>query len=476
MKPVTKYNMNLDHEILLHVHVFLSILIPVSGFFDDYGRGGHNVPVTTSGLTNDDALFLTPYIEKGQIDRGQNLAKVPPMLKNVESFAGYLTVNKSTDSNLFFWLFKSQKGDWRKQPLIVWLQGGPGSSSMFGLFSEIGPFSVTKKQKLKRRKYSWNRKYNVVFIDNPVGTGFSFTKQDSGYTTDETDVARDLYEALVQLLKLFPSLQGNKVIVVGESYAGKYVPAIGYKIYRQNQASTFKINLCGLMLGNAWVDPAHMLDFSSYLYKLGLIDEAAKRSFREKQDEMRAHIRAKEYLLAQKLSTDLISEFLRLSGFKYLYDFFHDDIGLHGPEMIFVDGHETRRAIHVGNYTFNDGEETLRHLRGDIMRSVMPWVEELLEAQEFPIMFFSGQLDILVAYPMSVAFYDALRWPRASEYHRAKRCQFKVGNDVAGYYKSAGTFIEVLVRNTGHMAPISQPRWTFELLDRFVTNSSMFWC
>ncbi|CAH0391113.1 unnamed protein product [Bemisia tabaci] len=224
----------------LLILAFFTVLSLISGFIDDYGRGKNNVPDVSSGLTQDDALFLTPYIENGQIEKGQNLAKVPPMLKNVDSFSGYLTVNKSTDSNLFFWFFKSQQGDWKKKPLVVWLQGGPGSSSMFGLFTELGPFSVTKNQKLKRRKYSWHRKYNLVFIDNPVGAGFSFTKKDSGYARDETDVARDLYEALVQLHKLFPTLQSNKLFITGESYAGKYIPAIGHKIYQENKVSILK--------------------------------------------------------------------------------------------------------------------------------------------------------------------------------------------------------------------------------------------
>lgn len=65
------------------------------------------------------------------------------------------------------------------------------------------------------------RRYNLLFIDNPVGTGFSFTKKDAGYATNQTDVARDLYSALQQFLTLFPDLRNNDFYVTGESYAGK---------------------------------------------------------------------------------------------------------------------------------------------------------------------------------------------------------------------------------------------------------------
>nr|XP_018897589.1 PREDICTED: venom serine carboxypeptidase-like [Bemisia tabaci] len=453
-----------------------AFLSSFTAFVDGYSRGKNNVPVADSRLTEDDALFLTPYIENGQIEKGQNLAKVPPMLKNVNSFSGYLTVNKSTDSNLFSWFFKSQQGDWKKKPLVVWLQGGPGASSMFGLFTELGPFFVTKNQKLKRRKYSWHRKYNLVFIDNPVGAGFSFTKKDSGYARDETDVARDLYEALVQLHKLFPTLQRNKLFITGESYAGKYIPAIGHKIYQENKVSNFKINLAGLMIGNGWTDPVHIVDQSAFLYRLGLIDSMTRDDFQRKEDEIRDNIRSGQYMLANELREEKWRRIKQITGLKNLFDFVNDSVGDFRPVIKFMNDSKIRKVIHVGNCAFNNGDKTFENLKADLMQSVKLLVEKLLAAKEFPILFFTGQLDILVTHALSVAFYDSLEWPCASEYHKAKRCQFKVGAEIAGYYKTAGTFTEVMVRNTGHMVPTMQQKWAFALMDRFIINSSSFVC
>ncbi|CAH0391116.1 unnamed protein product [Bemisia tabaci] len=455
--------------------VIFGVVTSVSGFIDTYGHGRIKSSLA-SGLTEDDALFLTPYIEKGQIEKGQELAKVPPLLKNVESFAGYLTVNKTYNSNLFFWLFKTQQGDWKKVPTVVWLQGGPGVSSLFGLFTELGPFSVTKKQKLKRRKWSWNRKYNLVFFDQPVGSGYSFTEDDQGYARNEIDVARDLYEALVQLHKLFPSLQKNKLIVSGESYAGKYIPAIGYKIYQENQVSSFKMNLGGLMIGNGFTSPGDMMHYSSFLYQIGLIDGSTQRLLKVLEDNIRAHIRAGRWSDAMGIFNFEFGMILSEVGFENPYDFTNDKIGIDGPEVQFIQNEKTRKAIHVGNHAFNDYFKPYMFLSSDFMQSVKPWVEELLTAQEFPILFYSGQLDIIVAYPLSVAFYDSLQWPGALEYHKAERCNFHVGSQVAGYFKTAGTFTEVMVRNTGHMVPTTQPEWAFALLDRFITNSSSFTC
>ncbi|CAH0393481.1 unnamed protein product [Bemisia tabaci] len=164
--------------------------IIVSGILQDVtsfasNQPGHGIGATPVG--EEAALFLTPYIEKGKIKEALKLATVRPAFKNIESFSGFLTINKTTDSNLFFWLFKSQRGNWQERPLVVWLSGGPGTSSLVGLLFEQGPYKLTESNTLKRRRITLNRDYNMLFIDNPIGAGFSYTSIDSGYArTDRT--------------------------------------------------------------------------------------------------------------------------------------------------------------------------------------------------------------------------------------------------------------------------------------------------
>ena len=64
--------------------------------------------------------------------------------KDIVSYSGFMTVNKAFNSNLFFWYFPAAFKP-EKAPLLLWLQGGPGGSSLFGLFVENGPFSVTQE-------------------------------------------------------------------------------------------------------------------------------------------------------------------------------------------------------------------------------------------------------------------------------------------------------------------------------------------
>lgn len=215
-------------------------------------------------------LILTPLIEQNKIKEAQSASEVFfNGFKNIKSYSGYFTVNKSYNSNLYFWFFPSLSNP-KNDPIILWLQGGPGATSLIGLFAENGPFTVKNKKGLKLRKYAWTNTHSVIYIDNPVGTGFSFTN--GGYAQNETQVGADLYNALIQFFTLFPDLQKNEFFVSGESYAGKYVPAIAYTIYKNNPAAKLKINLQGISIGNGLSDPEHQLQYSDYLYQIGLID------------------------------------------------------------------------------------------------------------------------------------------------------------------------------------------------------------
>merc|ERR1712142_801258 len=92
-----------------------------------------------------DPLFLTPMLKDGKIKEAQEASVVKlPEAPHIPSFAGFITVNELFQSNMFFWYFPAAY-DFENAPVVLWLQGGPGGSSLFGLFAENGPFSVNEK-------------------------------------------------------------------------------------------------------------------------------------------------------------------------------------------------------------------------------------------------------------------------------------------------------------------------------------------
>ncbi|CAJ0918976.1 unnamed protein product [Ranitomeya imitator] len=170
-------------------------------------------------------------------------------------------------------------------PVLLWLQGGPGGSSMFGLFVEHGPYVVNKNLTLVHREFAWTNKYSMLYIDNPVGTGFSFTKDDRGYAVNQDDVGRDLYSALTQFYQIFPEYQKNEFYATGESYAGKYVPAIGYYIHTLNPSAKVKINFKGIAIGDGLCDPEVMLaGYADFMFQTGIVDENQKAYVQQQCD------------------------------------------------------------------------------------------------------------------------------------------------------------------------------------------------
>ncbi|KAK6737423.1 hypothetical protein RB195_019866 [Necator americanus] len=170
------------------------------------------------------------------------------------SYSGYLQAS-STD-NFHYWLTESQK-DPPNDPLILWLNGGPGCSSLAGLIEELGPFKVSDYgTNVFINDYSWNLFANVLFMESPSGVGFSFNTN-GNVTTNDDDVAEHNYRAFVNFLDKFPEYRGRTTYIMGESYAGVYLPTLAIKMLKDPiNFSNFK----GMAIGNGALDFLHNYD------------------------------------------------------------------------------------------------------------------------------------------------------------------------------------------------------------------------
>lgn len=418
-------------------------------------------------------LFLSPYISSGQVEEARRLARVPfTEGLSIKSYAGFFTVNKTYDSNQFLWYFPAMTQP-KDAPVVLWLQGGPGASSLFGLFTENGPLYV-RDGKFRRRKCHWAQNHHMIYIDNPVGTGFSFTKDDRGYCSGEEQVGEQLYSTLSQFFQLFPELQNNKFFVTGESYAGKYVPALAYTIHKKNPTAKTKINLKGIAIGNGLSDPEHQLIYSKYLYQIGLLDSNQQKIFAGYESQALGYIKAKQYkeaftIFDLLLNGDLIapqkSMFYNMTGYDFYFNYLHTKNYIDENFGSMLQKGAVRKDIHVGDLPYNSGSIVEQHMQLDMMQSVAPLVSELLD--HYYVVIYNGQLDVIVAYPLTVNYLKNLNFTGASEYKTAKRYIWKVKDEVAGYVKQAGRLVEIMVRNAGHMVPADQPEWAFDLITRF---------
>ncbi|KAI9344316.1 Alpha/Beta hydrolase protein [Obelidium mucronatum] len=165
----------------------------------------------------------------------------------------------------FRWRFFESRSDPAKDPLILWLNGGPGCSSLTGLFMELGPCSVSEGGKdTPYNVNSWNSNANIIFLDQPTTVGFSYSDSTEDDVSNTADAAEDVYGFLQLFLKSHPKFANTEFHVAGESYAGHYIPAIASAILTgnadagapDNEEDLQVINLTSIAIGNGLTDPA----------------------------------------------------------------------------------------------------------------------------------------------------------------------------------------------------------------------------
>ncbi|CAI9776176.1 unnamed protein product [Fraxinus pennsylvanica] len=204
--------------------------------------------------------FLFPFIAciNAEKPRSQEhrVIKLPGQPPNppVSQFSGHITVNEAHGRALFYWFFEALFEP-TKKPLLLWLNGGPGCSSIgYGAAVELGPLVVSKKGTgLDFNEHSWIKEANLLFLESPIGVGFSYSNTSADYTKlDDGFVAEDAYNFLVNWLKKFPQFKSHEFFISGESYAGHYVPQLAELVYvRNKKRKTYPfINLKGFIVGN----------------------------------------------------------------------------------------------------------------------------------------------------------------------------------------------------------------------------------
>ncbi|KAH0933310.1 hypothetical protein HID58_010427, partial [Brassica napus] len=168
---------------------------------------------------------------------------------------GYIGIGEEENLQLFYYFIKSEKNP-KEDPLLLWLNGGPGCSSLEGLLFENGPVAVKVEVyngslvSLVSTPYSWTQMANIIYLDQPIGAGFSYSRTPLGKTSD-TNEAKMIHEFLQKWLSKHPQFFSNPFYATGDSYSGKTVPALVQEISQGNyKCCKPLINLQGYVLGN----------------------------------------------------------------------------------------------------------------------------------------------------------------------------------------------------------------------------------
>ncbi|XP_021766185.1 serine carboxypeptidase-like 25 [Chenopodium quinoa] len=417
-----------------------------------------------------------------------------------QQFSGYVTVNHVAGRSLFYWLTEAVSNPLSK-PLVIWLNGGPGCSSVaYGASEEIGPFKINKTSSgLYMNKFSWNLDANLLFLETPAGVGFSYSNTSSDlYDTGDRRTARDSLVFLVHWMNRFPRYKHREIYITGESYAGHYVPQLAREILSYNSISKHPLNLKGIMVGNAVTDNYYdNLGTVTYWWSHAMISD---KTFHQLVNTCDFHWAKNSDECETLYSYAMDKEFGNIDQYNIYAPPCNNSDGSaavsthrsmklpHRPHHIlrklsgydpctekyaekYYNRPDVQKALHANTtkipYKWTACSETLNRNWNDSEASILPVYRQLMAAG-IRIWVFSGDVD-------SVVPVTATRYSLAQLKMKVKIPWYPwyVKKQVGGWTEVYEGLTFATVRGAGHEVPLFKPRVALELFRAFLRDKPL---
>jgi len=389
-------------------------------------------------------------------------------------YSGYLPINKSCNSAMFYWVLEKEGGSEPGiTPVLLWLNGGPGASSIDGLLTEnIGPYQIVNGNTFTYNEHAWTDKYNILIIDNPVGTGYSYTDdKPECYCSSEAEVAADFYVGLDYFFtQIHTEYENNPFWLVGESYAGKYIPHIADYLMKKTS-----LPFEGVILGNGFYMPeVQYMTVPNQAFHFGIIDDKARAEMMAAAIDCVDLIKKGKLLEAAifcEAFTNQIYDDLGGGVFRYDVRFFGDPTP---PMSGYLNSKDVQSALHTTGHTWTDSDESgpvSDALLGDFCLSVMPQLESLLQGKK-KVILYNGQMDGSACNNAgNTEIMDLLKWEGQEEFKKVELELWRTDTrNAVGFRRMHQNLAFVTIVNAGHMVPMTQPMHYRIFLDAAVAG------
>ncbi|XP_024031006.1 serine carboxypeptidase II-2 [Morus notabilis] len=437
--------------------------------------------------------FSRDPLAQQRLDRVEKLPG-QNFIVSFEHYSGYVRVNEESGRALFYWFFEAAE-DPASKPIVLWLNGGPGCSSIaYGEAEEIGPFHIKPDAKtLYLNPYSWNQVANILFIDSPVGVGFSYSNASSDLLSNgDKRTAKDNLEFLLKWFERFPQYKGREFYIAGESYAGHYVPQLSQAIVRHNSATKeTSINLKGYVVGNALTDDHNdhlgvfqfmwsaglisdqtykllnlLCDFQSFVHTSNSCDKILDIASEELGNIDPYSIYTPPCHANDSQSNQLLKRMHMVGRISQKYDPCtekHSTVYFNQPEV--------QRALHVDPDHAPSKWDTCSDLVystwKDSPTTVLDIYHELIHSS-LRIWVFSGDTDAVIPITSTRYSIDALKLPTVCPW----RAWYDDG-EVGGWTQEYEGLTFVSVRGAGHEVPLHKPKQALTLIKSFLSGLPM---
>ncbi|XP_027369189.1 serine carboxypeptidase 24-like isoform X1 [Abrus precatorius] len=408
-------------------------------------------------------------------------------------FSGYVTVNEQHGRALFYWLTEAPISPENK-PLVLWLNGGPGCSSVaYGASEEIGPFRINKTgSSLYLNEYAWNKEANILFLESPAGVGFSYTNTSSDLkTSGDKRTAQDALIFLIRWMSRFPQYKYREFYITGESYAGHYVPQLAKKIHDYNKMNPLVINLKGFMVGNAVTDSYNDgIGTVTYWWSHSLISDQSYKSIlkycnftaeetSKKCDDAWNYAVTYEfgnidpYSVYTPTCTASNNNTIRHVRFKntILHTLSGYDPCTENYAEKYYNLPEVQKAMHANvtniPYNWTACSNVLLKFWKDSEVSVLPIYKELIAAG-LRIWVFSGDTDSVVPATATRFSLNHLNLPIKTRWY-----PWYSSGQVGGWTEVYEGLTYATVRGAGHEVPLFQPKRAYVLFKSFLVGTDL---
>ncbi|MED6161790.1 hypothetical protein PIB30_064032 [Stylosanthes scabra] len=397
--------------------------------------------------------------------------------------SGYLPVSTTSSSAIFYAFYEAQNSTvpLSETPLIIWLQGGPGTSSMIGNFYEIGPWRITESITLEPNPGSWNNYFGLLFLDNPIGTGFSIASSPQEIPTDQQGIAEHLFAAITRFLQLDPVYKHRPIYINGQSYGGKCASSTGFYILKRNAQlrAPQRVNLAGVVIGDGLIELQTQLGTRhANAYYLGLINEKQLKELEKDQLEVVKFTQTLQWGRATDAAGRLTAKLQNMTGLATLSDYTRKDHPYHYEDWVtqFLNIAEVKKALGVNeSQVFKaSSSDVVAALHDDVPKSVKSMVEVLLKSNSIRVLLYQGQYDLLAGPVQIEAVVKLLKWEGIEEYMNAERKIWKVNGELAGYVQQWKSLTNVVVLGGGHLMPADQPLNAKAMIEDWVLQRGLY--
>ncbi|CAI5730278.1 unnamed protein product [Hyaloperonospora brassicae] len=411
--------------------------------------------------------------------------------------SGYVQLPDTVDAHYFFWYFESRR-DPRTDPLVLWLTGGPGCSSMMALLAENGPCHVLPDLSTRLNPYSWTTVSNVVWLDQPTAVGFTYGDARDGDDSEER-VGANILSFLEGFVARHPELAGRPLYITGESYGGHYVPAAAHYVWQHHKrrAADARLNLQGIAIGNGMTHAAiqlpHYVDMAeANAYGIQLVDAAQLALMKADAPECGARLAQCPHnrsacvddlafcadrllaplLTAQRNPYDIRRPCTRMDDPTQCYDLSAVAAYLDAPNVRAALGVD---AAHAGAWQECNMAVNAAFARtADLARPFNGVVADLLD-DGLRVLIYAGDADLVCNWSGNEAWTLALDWSGADGFKAAPETVYTTADGtragVSRSFRNQLTFVRVF--NSGHMVPHDQPAVALDMLRKFLQNETI---